>query len=128
MKAYKFYIITLLIVLVLADTGQPTQAAPLLPDLTVTNISSQFSDGHWFMVYTVKNIGTANAGAFYIKIKRGAVVETEFSTTGLAAGASRTYRRQMPICEFTRTIIVDSRFQIVESNENNNSRTFTSFC
>lgn len=128
MKEPQWLLVTLLFALVLVLPGQPAHAAVPRPDITITRITSQFQDGNWHLVYTVTNVGTANAGAFYIKIKRGNVVEAEFSSTGLAAGVSQPYSRQMPICEFTRTVVIDSRFQIIESNENNNSRTFTNFC
>jgi hypothetical protein len=107
---------------------QTIQAAIPRPDLKVTTVTSRFSSGSWYLVYTVKNIGSANTNAFYIKIKRGAVVEREFITSALAAGASRTFWQRMPICEFTRTILVDSRYQVVESSEANNTATFTNFC
>jgi hypothetical protein len=128
MKLRQLLIIAIVFTFVQMFAGQTAHAAIPRPDLTITSISSQFSSGNWFMVYTVKNIGTANAGPFYIKIQRGNVAETEFNTAGLAIGASRVYWQRMPICEFTRTIILDSRIQIVESNEANNSRAFTNFC
>jgi subtilase family serine protease len=45
----------------------------------------------------------------------------DFSFSGLAAGASET--RSLPCSEFDRTATADSKDQVKESDETNNSRT-----
>ncbi|MFN2544027.1 MAG: CARDB domain-containing protein [Actinomycetota bacterium] len=73
--------------------------------------------------FVVKNIGTADAGPFVVTVTG----EGDFSFSGLAAGASES--RDLHCSEFDRSATADSKDQVKESDESNNSRTVPgTFC
>ena len=95
---------------------QPPEPAPPLPDLVVVR-SANADPSH----VTVKNIGTARAGAFTVRIApvSGLAPEIRRSVSGLASGASATLTVS-PVCEVDRPVVVDVDKAITESREDNN--------
>ena len=65
-----------------------------IPDLVVTDVSPQVVDpaaGTYTVTYTVKNVGNAAAGPFWVNLTvDGTQNATEYVSGGLAAGASYT--------------------------------------
>lgn len=78
--------------------------------------------------FTIANVGTANAGAFNVRIvlDPSASVVLNETVTGLAAGSTLTLSVMSPAggnCydpDCTTTVIVDSDNSVAECNENNN--------
>jgi hypothetical protein len=95
---------------------QPTEPPPPLPDLVVVR-SANADPSH----VTVKNVGTARAGAFTVKIApvSGISPEIRRSISGLASGASTTLTVS-PVCEIDRPVVVDVDKTVQESREDNN--------
>jgi hypothetical protein len=93
------------------DGGGPTEEPRPLPDLTGSAVSADRIN--------VSNIGSADAGAFTVRVASSSdtAVET-FEIPGLAAGASRDIDLG---CAGTRTAVVDYGNRVSETNESNNS-------
>jgi len=72
--------------------------------------------------FTVKNQGTAAAGAFYVRVYNGATVRDTVLVAGLAAGASLTMPYTSGNCEGNWTAVADYTNVVPESNEANNTR------
>jgi hypothetical protein len=72
--------------------------------------------------FTVKNQGTAAAGAFYVRVYNGAAVRDTVLVPGLAAGASTTMTYTSGNCEGNWTAVADYTNVVPESNEGNNTR------
>jgi hypothetical protein len=102
------------------------------PDLRVTSSEVKWVDNWFFapgyyLVFTVKNGGAGNAGAFSIAVRtnQGATLQT-FALNGLEAGGSRTYPHMLPdpghcnSIAVNRTIVLDSTKKVAEYNEFNN--------
>ena len=89
-----------------------TTTAPALPDLVVSRLSTTS--------FTVSNVGTAPAGAFEVTVTGAGA----FTIENLDPGDSRTVRFGSP-CRTLRSVtaVADSRNQVAESNERNNSET-----
>jgi hypothetical protein len=84
-------------------------------DLIVTNLLTN--------EVTVKNQGTAAAGAFTVTIYNGSAVRDSVEFAGLAAGASATMSYDSASCEGNWAAVADSSNVVPESNEGNNTRT-----
>jgi hypothetical protein len=72
--------------------------------------------------FTVKNEGTAAAGAFYVRVYNGSSVRDTVLVPGLAAGASATMPYSSGNCEGNWTAVADYTNVVPESNEANNTR------
>jgi hypothetical protein len=72
--------------------------------------------------FTVKNQGTAAAGAFYVRVYNGSSVRDTVLIPGLAAGASATMSYSSGNCEGNWTAVADYANVVPESNEANNTR------
>jgi hypothetical protein len=128
MKRMHFFTIVAILGLLILGTAQPASAGGQ-PDLTVTEAFSEFSNGQWFLRYSIKNIGTANSEAFRVTIKdRAGILKETFMIANIAPGAAFRLRHSAGICEFYRKIAVDTTSMVVESNEVNNTRVYESFC
>ena len=99
----------------------------LRPDLTITQIS--FLPAPLNRVsYTVKNVGSLNAGAFDVKLYVSGAVKDTDHVAGLASGATayNTFPFYHHICVLgsltTVKVVADSGGAITESDETNNSR------
>ena len=105
-----------------ADPGPPQPPPPPppgpKPDLVISAMGYSDADKYHF---TVTNQGQGAAGAFTVNIPG----QGSFPFSGLAVGASatRTYRTMCQVV--TDTATADSLSQVDESNESNNSRSFT---
>lgn len=84
-----------------------------LPDLVISGLTTTS--------FTVANIGGSDAGAFEVSVTG----TPAFSFSGLAAGASATRRFASPCSRVVLnvTAVADSRRQVAESNETNNTAT-----
>lgn len=101
------------------NTGAPAthswSVAPPLPDLVITALGRSS--------FTVTNVGSAPAGPFVVTVSQ---IGT-FTFSGLAPGQSAT--RTWSVCRTgTLIAVADARRTVAESNENNNTRSFTSTC
>jgi CARDB protein/PLAT/LH2 domain-containing protein len=85
--------------------GPPGDADLIITSLTTTNV-------------TVKNQGTAAAGAFNVSITNRGTVRF----AGLAAGASATMDYTNTNCEAQYSAVADSLNEVPESNESNNTK------
>ena len=76
------------------DVRNGTFTCKNIPDLVVTDVSPQVVDpaaGTYTVTYTVKNVGNAAAGPFWVNLTvDGTQNATEYVSGGLAAGASYT--------------------------------------
>jgi hypothetical protein len=128
MKRVHFLTIVAILGLLMLGTAQPTSAGGQ-PDLTVTEAFSEFSNGQWFLRYSIKNTGTAHSEAFHVTIKnRAGILKEAFMIANIAPGATFRLRHSTGVCEFYRKIAVDTTSMVVESNEGNNTRVYESFC
>ncbi len=95
----------------------PPPPAPK-PDLVISAMGFDAPVSYFF---TVTNQGAAAAGAFTVNVPG----EGSFVITGLAPGASqtRTFRTMCKVA--TETATADSLGQIAETDETNNSRSYT---
>jgi hypothetical protein len=91
-----------------------TISPPPQPNLVITVLSSTS--------FTVANVGTAPAGAFVVTVTGTAPM----TFGGLAPGQSQT--RSFPCRPGTITAVADSGAMVAESNEADNTRTFTGTC
>ncbi len=74
---------------------------------------------------TYKNQGTAAAGPFNVTVNGYPPIRS----AGLAPGASETRQSGLPGCPAgDYHAMVDSSFEVAESNENNNTRDGTTIC
>ncbi len=96
-----------------------------LPDLIVDRLdyspsAPRVGDNVSFSI-TVRNVGNADAGAFYVRLQ-GASDQRQSSLSGLSAGSSRTVTLSLPLSRTpeTFTAIVDPYDQVRESDEGNN--------
>ena len=100
----------------------------LKPDLTITQITylplplNRVS-------YTVKNVGSLNAGAFDVKLYVGGVYKDTSHVAALNAGSQATNTFPVyhhPICAVgshsTMKVVVDTGAAVTESDETNNTR------
>ena len=111
--------------LILGPVMPPLMA--LKPDLTITQISylpapiSKIS-------YTVKNIGTLNAGPFDVKLYVGGALRDTSHVAALDAGSQATYTFPIyhHVCVIgshtTVSVVADTGGAVTESDETNNSR------
>jgi hypothetical protein len=133
MKRIHFFTIVAILGLLVLGTAQPASAGGQ-PDLKVISATGVFAGGQWFMHYSIKNIGTANSGAFRVTIStRGTplvppTVREWFVISNLAPGATFSSSHPTGVCEFYRKIAVDSNNVVIESNELNNTREYENFC
>lgn len=95
----------------------PPPAAPK-PDLVISAMDYSASDAYYF---TVTNQGAGAAGAFTVNVPG----EGSFAIPGLAPGASATRTFRMACKVATEQAIADSLGQVDESNESNNTRSYT---
>jgi len=90
-----------------------------IPDLVVTDVSPQVVDpaaGTYTVTYTVKNVGNAAAGPFWVNLTvDGTQNATEYVSGGLAAGASYTGN----FSGYTETVSGDSDNITVCADYNN---------
>jgi hypothetical protein len=101
-------------------TPGPT-APPGAPDLVVTSLTA---DG-----VTVANQGDGAAGAFTLTIRRDGVTQNTFRIDGLAAGASTARSYTASSCASVYTAFADIDNEVAETNESNNTGTFSyAFC
>jgi hypothetical protein len=91
----------------------PPPGPPGDADLIVTRVQSN--------EVTVKNQGTAAAGAFYVRVYNGALVRDTVLVPGLAAGASTAVAYMSNGCDGSWTTVVDYTNVVPESNETNNT-------
>jgi subtilase family serine protease len=128
MKRIHFCTTVAILGLLILGTAQPANAGGL-PDLTVTEAFSEFSNSQWFLRYSIKNIGTAHSEAFRVTIKdRAGILKETFMIANIAPGATFRLRHSTGVCEFYRKIAVDTTSIVVESNEGNNTRVYENFC
>jgi hypothetical protein len=106
-------------------------AAGPAPDLRITSVSMSFVAGGVKTTFTVKNAGTAAAGASHIRVTNGygGVLDT-IADPGLAVGQSRTYVSMSSYPQYCqehwkRTVIADAWGEVAELNEANNSASVT---
>jgi hypothetical protein len=101
-------------------TASPTPAPTTtpLPNLVISAASSTS--------VTVTNVGTAAAGAFTVTVSRRGSTPVQLTVRGLEPGASAT--RTFPCLSQPRTATADSFDAVVESDEGDNAREFTSTC
>ena len=90
-----------------------------IPDLVVTDVSPQVVDpaaGTYTVTYTVKNVGNAAAGPFWVNLTvDGTQNATEYVSGGLAAGASYTGN----FSGYIETVSGDSDIVMVCADYNN---------
>ena len=108
----------------------PVVAAGSLPDLAVTILSHQnFGPTRSKQVEVevrIDNLGSVDAGAFYVRFEGGEDPASEQRVNGLAAGDSivitntRGIGSEIPFTYSVR-VIVDSRNDLHEGNEENNT-------
>jgi hypothetical protein len=112
-------------------SGQPL-AQPASPDLVPVNPRppdpSGFCrlDGHGRLIVTVRNQGTADAGASLTTVNFAGVGPVSVNTPPIPAGASVDVFVSIPSACYVGTqcrfqIVVDSALQVEESNEDNNT-------
>ena len=101
------------------DVQNGTFTCKNIPDLVVTDVSPQVVDpaaGNYTVSYTVKNVGNAAAGPFWVNLTvDGTQNATEYVSGGLAAGASYTGN----FSGYTETVSGDSDNITVCADYNN---------
>jgi hypothetical protein len=98
----------------------PTPPAPK-PDLVISAMDWNETDQHFF---TVKNQGAGAAGAFTVSISG----EGSFQIDGLAPGASTTRTFNTMCTNTTWQATADALSQVAETDETNNTRSYTGIC
>lgn len=107
----------------------PPPPTPAKPDLLISATGFQQFGYDTYLVFSVKNAGQANAGAFRIGVHDGSgpLVQVIAVGNGLAAGHSQTYFHKLPPFScggtHTRKVTADFTGLVAESNEANNSVT-----
>jgi hypothetical protein len=118
-----------LLEIVPADDVEATEAAPAFvyrPDLVVFGPLYVYRDiyGHKYIRFTVKNVGTAPAGFFRVRLFTPAgLLRQDIAVFGLGVGQTRTYVHNAGACfQASRKIVVDATNLVAELNEFNNVR------
>lgn len=93
----------------------PTATPTGTPDLVISEFDLDS--------FTVANAGAGAAGPFAVTVQG----VTPFEFSGLGAGESAT-RGYALLCESVHQVTADSQFQVTESDEGNNSASFTPVC
>src|SRR5205085_11335856 len=97
----------------------PPVVIQLGPDLAATSSLKYTGSGYPYAAITVTNRGNAPAGAFVVDVRYGTLVLARFSSAGLAAGGSQSFRYSLD-CEAEYHAEVDPFNQVRETNETNN--------
>ncbi len=102
-------------------TLTPTSASSSKPDLVISNMGWDASNGYFF---TVANVGSAAAAPFSVSVSGYG----SFPIAGLAAGQSQTVGYTSVCTNGIRTATADAASQVDEADEANNARSDDVLC